>query len=111
MVVGVKVRPLFTRPAAVWHHLQRLHQYNSDARHVSNNSEWRGDSTNSDACRGNRQRRPATAWVSGRGARGKEEPRRQPGRMPVISTRAPSYRRGPAEAHCTKWWNQRTAPY
>ena len=30
MVVGVKGRPLFTRPAAVWHHLQRLRQYNSE---------------------------------------------------------------------------------
>ena len=30
MVVGVKGRPLFTRPAAVWHHLQRLRQYISE---------------------------------------------------------------------------------
>ena len=30
MLVGVKGRQLFTRPAAVWHHLQRLHQYNSE---------------------------------------------------------------------------------
>ena len=30
MVVGVKGRPLFTRPAAVWHHLQRLRQYSSE---------------------------------------------------------------------------------
>ena len=28
MVVGPKGRLLFTRPAAVWHHLQRLRQYN-----------------------------------------------------------------------------------
>ena len=61
--------------------------------------------------RGNRQRCQATAWVSGRVARGKEEPKRRPGCMPVISTRARSYRSGPAEAHSTKWWNLRTAPY
>ena len=30
MVVRVKGRPLFTRPAAVWHHLQRLRQYHSE---------------------------------------------------------------------------------
>ena len=30
MVVGVKGRPLFTRPAEVWHHLQKLRQYNSE---------------------------------------------------------------------------------
>ena len=26
---GVKGRPIFTRPAAVWHHLRRLLQYNA----------------------------------------------------------------------------------
>ena len=30
MVVGVKGRQLFTKSAAMWHHLQRLHQYNSE---------------------------------------------------------------------------------
>ena len=29
-VVGVKGRPLFTRPMAVWHHLKRLQRYNSE---------------------------------------------------------------------------------
>ena len=29
-VVRVKGRPLFTRPMAVWHHLKRLHRYNSE---------------------------------------------------------------------------------
>ena len=29
-VVGVKGRPFFTRPLAVWHHLRRLQQYTSD---------------------------------------------------------------------------------
>ena len=27
--VGVKGRPIFTRPAAVWHHLRHLQQYNA----------------------------------------------------------------------------------
>ena len=27
--VGVKGRPVFTRPTAVWHHVRRLHQYNA----------------------------------------------------------------------------------
>ena len=31
-VVGVKGRPLFTRPMAVWHHLKRLQRYNSEPR-------------------------------------------------------------------------------
>ena len=26
---GVKGRPIFTRPAAVWHHLRRLEQYST----------------------------------------------------------------------------------
>ena len=30
MVVGVKGRPLFIRPMAVWHHLKRLQKYNSE---------------------------------------------------------------------------------
>ena len=29
-VVGVKGRPLFTRPMAVWHHLKRLQGYNAE---------------------------------------------------------------------------------
>ena len=29
-VVGVKGRPLFTRPMALWHHLQRLQKYNAE---------------------------------------------------------------------------------
>ena len=29
-VVGVKGRPLFTRPMAVWHHLKRLQRYNAE---------------------------------------------------------------------------------
>ena len=29
-VVGVKGRPLFTRPMAVWHHLKRLQKYNAE---------------------------------------------------------------------------------
>ena len=70
---------------------------------ASNSCGWRGDSTNSDArSRGSRQRHPATARVSERDARGKGEPRRRPGHMPVISTRAPSSRRGPAKARNTK---------
>ena len=102
MVVGVKGRPLFTRPAAVWHHLQRLRQYIRSAGPASNHRGWRGDSTNSDARRGSQQHHPATARVSGRDARGKGEPRRRPGHMPVTSTQAPSSRRGPAEARSTR---------
>ena len=29
-VVGVKGRPLFTRPMAVWHHMRRMERYNSE---------------------------------------------------------------------------------
>ena len=29
-VVGVKGRPLFTRPMAVWHYLKRLQKYNAE---------------------------------------------------------------------------------
>ena len=29
-VVGVKGRPLFTRPMVVWHHLKRLQRYNAE---------------------------------------------------------------------------------
>ena len=72
----------------------------SDER-VNNNSEWCGGSTNSDERKGNQQHRPMAIQDIGRGARGKEEPRRRLGRMPVISTRAASFRRGPAEAHST----------
>ena len=30
LVVGVKGRPLFTRPMAAWHHLKCLHKYNAE---------------------------------------------------------------------------------
>ena len=110
MVVGVKGRPLLTRPAAVWHHVQRLRQYNSEP--------WARQQQQRVARRKHKQRRaqgkPATSPGGNSGQRercpGKGEARR-PGRMLVISTRAPSCRRGPAEAHSTRWWNRRTAPY
>ena len=105
MVVGVKGGPLFTRPAAIWHHLLRPRQYNSERWARQQQQRVARRQHKHRRARGNRQRCQATAWVSGRGARGKEDPRIRPGCMPVISTRAPSYRRRPAEAHSTRWLN------
>ena len=81
-MLGVTGRPLFTRPAAVWHHCKGCTNTIQSGGRASNNRGWRGGGTNNDARRGGQQRHLATAQGSERDARGKGVPRKQPGHTP-----------------------------
>ena len=98
-VVGVKGRPLLTRPMAVWHHLKRLQRYNSERWAHSSSQEWRNNARSGGAPKENQPTCRTTTRSNRSDAQAKE------GRMPAISMQGQSCQKGRAEACSTEWRN------